>query len=134
MAQGRVVHSGCVTAEVATPCRGAQRRAAEVSAAVQDFLRARLEMPPGEITPDDATQRLLRAGYPVELAERCADVLRACAALQFAPNAVSEGSSELAASADRLLSDILTTPPRRPQAATVTVDELTRQRQAALTQ
>ena len=108
--------------------------AEEVSAAVQDFLRARLDMPPGEITPDEATQRLLRAGYPVELAERCAEVLRACAALQFAPNAASEGASELAASADRLLSDILTTPPRRPHVAAATEDELTRQRQAALTQ
>lgn len=108
--------------------------AAQVSAAVQDFLRARLDMPPGEITPDEATQRLLRAGYPVELAERCAEVLRACAALQFAPGAASEGASELAASADRLLSDILSAPPRRPQAATVDVDELTRQRQAALTE
>jgi hypothetical protein len=106
--------------------------AAEVSAAVQDFLRARLEMPPGEITPTEAAQRLTRAGYPPELAERCAEVLRACADLQFAPGATTIGANELAGTADRLLGDILLGPPRQVGVPVAAVDELTRQRQAAL--
>jgi hypothetical protein len=106
--------------------------AADVSAAVQDCLRARLEMTPGEITPEEAAERLRQAGYPPELAESCAAMLRECATRQFAPDQAS-AANDLASSANHLLDDILAAPPRQNPTAPATVDELTRERQAALT-
>jgi hypothetical protein len=108
--------------------------AADVSAAMQDFLRAHLEMELGEITPEEAAERLTQAGYPVELAEKCALVLRACAAQQFAPPGTvgAKSDKDLALAAECLISEILAKKPEDLSDPPARVDELTRQRQAAL--
>jgi hypothetical protein len=97
----------------------------DVSAAVQDFLRIQLEMSSGEITPNEAAERLTQAGYPPELTEACAEVLRECATRQFAPGQTPSSANDLALSADRILGDILAATPQRPTAQTSSVDELT---------
>jgi hypothetical protein len=108
--------------------------AAVVSAAVQDFLRAYLELAPGEITPEEAAESLTQAGYPIDLAEMYAEVLRACAAQQFAPPGIVDERSDkvLALTAERLMRQILAEKPKDPSDAIALVDELTRERQAAL--
>lgn len=107
---------------------------ANVSAAVQDFLRALLEMAPGEITAAEAAERLTQAGYPVELAESCAEVLRGCATAQFAPHGTAgeNHGKDLGFAAERLVSQILTAKPQDRSIQASLVDELTRERQAAL--
>ncbi|MGH7169192.1 MAG: hypothetical protein ACRELG_02800, partial [Gemmataceae bacterium] len=106
--------------------------AAEVSAAVQDFLRIRLDMAAGEITPEEAAECLTQAGYPPELTESCAEVLRACASRQFAPGQATSGAEDLAIVADRILGTILASQPKKAMVASASVDDLTRARQAAL--
>jgi hypothetical protein len=108
--------------------------AANVSASMQDFLRAHLQMAPGEITPEEAVEHLTQAGYPIELAQMCTEVLRACAAQQFAPPATTDERSDkvLALTAERLVSQILAEKPKDLAAPPVRGDELTSERQAAL--
>ena len=109
--------------------RTASLTAADVSATVQDFLRARLDMPAGEVTPDEAAEHLIEVGYPIELALRCAEVLRECAARCFAPGQTPATAGDLAVVADGVLRDILAAQPRQAKAQAALVDELTRQRQ-----
>jgi hypothetical protein len=77
--------------------------AASVRRLLTDFLRARLKMPPGEITPDDAAERLEQAGVNPLLARQFADLLDTCTTAEFAPGLVPIPPSDLAARADRLL-------------------------------
>ncbi|HEY7331259.1 MAG TPA: BatD family protein [Gemmataceae bacterium] len=108
--------------------------AADVSAAVQSFLRAQLEMEPGEITPEEAAERLTQTGHPAELAQKCAEVLHACATRQFAPLGTVdiENDSDLASAAERLVQEILSVKRIDSSNPPVPVDELTRERQTAL--
>jgi hypothetical protein len=103
----------------------------DVRRAMQDFLRARFALPPGEITPKDAEERLAQAGYGEKLARWCAEVMTRCEAAEFAPGSAPP-AAELAASAERVLRAILTAKPRLAVAATATTDELTREREAAV--
>ncbi len=112
--------------------------AVDVSAAIQDFLRAHLEMGPGEITPQEASERLSRAGYPIELVEMCAALLASCAARQFAPTSTADAREirTLALTAERLIHDILARKPTTEQlnSPPYEEDQLTRERRAALTE
>lgn len=104
---------------------------ADVRRAVQDFLRARFNLPPGEVTPKDAEDCLRQAGYGERLARECADVLTGCDAAEYAPG-LARPAAELATQADRVIRSILETTPAPVVATVVTVDELTRERAAAV--
>lgn len=108
--------------------------AAAVSTAVQDFLRAHLELAPGEITPEEAVERLHQAGYALELSQTCAAVLRACAARQYAPSPTRDERdiTILALTAERLMNEIIENKRNAPLNTSVIEDALTRERQAAL--
>jgi hypothetical protein len=104
----------------------------DVRQAVQDFLRARFDLPPGEVTPKDAEECLRQAGYDEKLARACAGVLSGCDAAEFAPG-LARPAMELAGKADEVLRSILETTPAPLVATEVMADELTRERQAAVT-
>jgi hypothetical protein len=104
---------------------------ADVRQAVQDFLRARFDLPPGEVTPKDAEECLRQAGYGEKLARECAEVLSGCDAAEFAPG-LARPAAELAAKADEVVRSILETTPAPLVATEVMADELTRERQAAV--
>lgn len=89
-------------------------------------------MAPGEITPEEAAERLTRAGYPVDLGQACAEVLRACATRQFAPEQMPCHADDLAEDADRILTTVLATQSKHATPSPAPVDELTRERLAAL--
>ncbi len=103
----------------------------DVRQAVQDFLRARFDLPPGEVTPKDAEDCLRQAGYGEKLARECAEVLSGCDAAEFAPG-LARPAAELAAKAEEVIHSILETTPAPLVATEVMADELTRERQAAV--
>jgi hypothetical protein len=103
----------------------------DVRQAVQDFLRARFDLPPGEVTPKDAEDCLRQAGYGEKLARECAEVLSGCDAAEFAPG-LARPATELAARADEVIRAILERTPAPLMATEVMADELTRERQAAV--
>jgi hypothetical protein len=105
--------------------------AAEVREAVQDFLRTQLGLPPGEVTPQDAEERLTRAGYDPALARDCAAVLRDCEAAAFAPGVPRPAAADLAAAAERVVRAVLAARPAAAAPAAV-ADEVTRERAAAV--
>jgi hypothetical protein len=80
----------------------------EVHQAVQDFLRARFNLPAGEVTPPSAAACLRAAGYDEGLARRCEELLETCAAALFAPGLVNLTPTELALRAEHLLQEITT--------------------------
>jgi hypothetical protein len=104
---------------------------ADVRRALQDFLRARFNLPPGEVTPKDAEDCLRQSGYGEQLAHECADVLSGCDAAEYAPG-LARPAAELAALADGVIRSILETTPAPIVATVATVDELTRERAAAV--
>ena len=77
-----------------------------MSRTVQDFLRRRFALPPGEVTPRDAEGCLRRAGVEEGLARACADLLETCAAAEFAPGVASVSPDELSAYAGRLIDQL----------------------------
>jgi hypothetical protein len=103
----------------------------DVRQAVQDFLRARFDLPPGEVTPKDAEDCLRQAGYGEKLARECAEVLSGCDAAEFAPG-LARPAAELAAKAEEVVRSILETTPAPLVATEVGIDKLTRERQAAV--
>jgi hypothetical protein len=102
----------------------------EVRHTLHDFLRGRLSLPPGEVTPQDAESALERAGYSAALARACADVLSHCEEAEFAPGVPHLSAAELAAVAEQAIQAILTATPRPPEV--VPVDDGGEQREAAL--
>jgi hypothetical protein len=80
------------------------RRADGAAAAVTDYLRQRLELPPAEPTPAEAATHLGRAGCPEALAGQAADFFRACDAARFRPaTATGPASDGLPGAAARLI-------------------------------
>jgi len=77
--------------------------AREVRELLQQALRARFGLPGGEITPQDAAERLRQAGADTHLADACAELLASCAAAEFAPGVNSVSVAELAPRAEELI-------------------------------
>jgi hypothetical protein len=78
----------------------------EVRELLQQALRARFGLPPGEITPHDAAERLRQAGADDRLADACAELLATCAATEYAPGADPVSVPELAARTERLIGQL----------------------------
>jgi len=72
----------------------------------QQALRARFDLPPGEITPHEAAERLRQAGVDAGLADVCAELLATCSAVEFAPGGAAVSVPELAARTERLIGQI----------------------------
>jgi hypothetical protein len=104
----------------------------DVRTALQDFLRGRLDLPPGEITPHDAQERIEREGLGSELAAAVAEVMRGCETAEFAPGLARPAAADLAAAADRVIRALLVAKLGRKQKEADPADELTREREAAL--
>jgi hypothetical protein len=86
-------------------CKQAQS-VQDVRELLQKALRQRFQLPPGEITPLDASARLRQTGVDGTLADECAKILEECAVAEYAPGANGAPPSELAARADRLISQL----------------------------
>jgi hypothetical protein len=82
------------------------RSAQDVRKLLQKALRQRFQLPPGEITPPDASARLRQTGVDGTLADECAMILEDCAVAEYAPGACGAPPSELAARADRLIGQL----------------------------
>jgi hypothetical protein len=94
-------------AEALDRLRGPARSAAPIREVVQDFLRRRFQLPPGEITPHEAVEHLRKAGVGEGSIRGCAELLESCTAVEFAPGLRSPGVAELAAEAERVLRRIM---------------------------
>jgi hypothetical protein len=91
----------------------------DVHELVQQALRARFDLPPGEITPKDAAERLCQLGVDGKLAHACANLLKTCAAAEFAPGVPALPLPELAAEAERLLAQLMSALPAKGQVVAV---------------
>jgi hypothetical protein len=80
-----------------------QPTAEHVRVVLQEFLRRRFAMPPGEVMPLDALERLGAAGIDDEMAQKCANVLEKCAAVEFSSGVATASTAELAASAQEVV-------------------------------
>jgi hypothetical protein len=78
----------------------------DVRELLQKALRQRFQLPPGEITPQDASQGLRQAGVDGPLADECGKILEACAVAEFAPGAEGTPPSELARRAEQLIGQL----------------------------
>ena len=90
------------------------RSATQVREVLHQLLRGRYGMPPGEITPSDAFEKLRQAGVPEELARECEVLLETCAAAEFAPGLATVSPAELSAAADRLVAHLTGREPPPP--------------------
>jgi hypothetical protein len=90
-------------AEVRSQLHTPAPTAAGVRQLLADFLRARFQMPPGEITPHDAAERLREAGIHTRLSREFAELLEHCVAAEFAPGLMAASGADLAVRADRLI-------------------------------
>jgi hypothetical protein len=82
----------------------------DVRELLQHMLRTRFGMPPGEITPHDAAERLTQSGVDEGLAKACAELLETCTAAEFAPGLAPAPLAELAAQAEQLVVRITGSP------------------------
>jgi hypothetical protein len=80
---------------------------AGVRQTLQDFLRRRFHLSPGEVTPHDAAECLRRGGVPEGLARSFGALLETCDTAEFAPGVVSTSPSDLAAYARQLMNQIM---------------------------
>src|SRR5262249_58156358 len=80
---------------------------AGVRQTLQDFLRRRFHLPPGEVTPHDAAECLRHGGVPEGLARSFGALLETCDTAEFAPGVVSTSPSDLAAYARQLMNQIM---------------------------
>jgi hypothetical protein len=92
-----------VLSEVRRELAEAEPTVAAVRQTVQDFLRRRFQLPPGEVTVAEARAGMRAAGVEEELAQAVADLLDTCVAAEFAPGTVTASPRELAAYAQRLI-------------------------------
>lgn len=92
-----------VLSEVRRELEEGEPTVAAVRQTVQDFLRRRFGMPPGEVTAAEARERLKASGIEPELTQAVADLLDTCASAEFAPGTVTVSPPELAAYARRLI-------------------------------
>jgi hypothetical protein len=104
----------------------------EVRTTLQDYLRSRFHLPPGEITSQDAREALERAGLGQELAQACAEVLNGCEAAEFAPGPGRAGAADLALAAEKVMRALRTAKPGQPRKKAAALDEWTRERAAAV--
>jgi hypothetical protein len=79
---------------------------AGVRQTLQDFLRRRLHLPPGEVTPHDAEEHLRHGGVAAGLARSFAALLDTCEAAEFAPGVVTTPPSDLADYARQLIKQV----------------------------
>jgi hypothetical protein len=93
----------------------------EVRRTLHDFVRHRLSLPAGEVTPQDAEAALARAGYSAALARAFADVLNRCAEAEFAPGVPHPSAAELAALAEQAIQAVLSATPQPPVVVPVDV-------------
>jgi tetratricopeptide (TPR) repeat protein len=56
-----------------------------VACAIRDYLSAKLDLPPGAVTPDTVTLRLAAAGLPAATADEVEGLFAACERARFAP-------------------------------------------------
>jgi hypothetical protein len=73
---------------------------------LQNALRKCLHLPPGEITSQDASEKLRQAGVARALADECAEILDACAAAEFGPGTESTLLSELTSRTEKVIGQI----------------------------
>jgi hypothetical protein len=78
----------------------------DVRELLQNALRTCLHLPPGEITSQDASEKLRQAGVDGVLADECAGILEACAAAEFAPGMEATPLSELTSRAEKVIGRI----------------------------
>ncbi len=100
-------------ATMAEATRGLQSSAPTIEGVrqtMQDFLRRRFRLPPGEVTPRDAADCLRGAGVEEGLARACADLLETCATAEFAPGVVALSPTDLAAYARKLIDRLASAP------------------------
>jgi hypothetical protein len=90
------------------------RSAAQVREVLHQLLRGRFNMPPGEITPSDAFEKLRQAGVAEGLARECEALLETCATAEFAPGLATVTPTELSAAADRLVARLTGSEPPPP--------------------
>jgi hypothetical protein len=80
--------------------------AQDVRELLQNALRKWLHLPPGEITSQDASEKLRQAGVDRALADECAEILDACAAAEFGPGIESKLLSELTSRTQKVIGQI----------------------------
>jgi hypothetical protein len=80
---------------------------AEVRRSLHDFLRRHFRLPPGEVTPHDAAEALLRGGVPAGLARSFAALLETCEAAEFAPGVAKASPADLADYARQLMDQVV---------------------------
>jgi hypothetical protein len=84
---------------------------AEVRRTLQDFLRRHFRLPPGEVTPHDAAECLLRDSVPAGLARSFAALLETCEAAEFAPGVAKASPADLATYAQQLMDQVFASLP-----------------------
>jgi hypothetical protein len=73
----------------------------DVRELLQRALREQFHLPPGEITSQDAADRLQKSGVAGALADECARLLEACAVGEFAPGVEAPPLADLITRAER---------------------------------
>ncbi len=80
---------------------------AAVRRTMQEFLRRHFRLPPGEVTPHDAADCLLRGGVPAGLARSFAALLETLEAAEFAPGVARASPADLASYARQLMDQVI---------------------------
>lgn len=64
-----------------------------LAGAVRDYLAAKLDLPPGGVTPEAVGERLRAAGAAARMADDLRDFLAACEQARFAPTTATDGDA-----------------------------------------